>query len=193
MNNMTNADRLPASVNERPIRRPGWKLIQDVKPAVRPPAPTVHPMQPELPPRPMPRRIPQAASEQQPSGLSLDTTPARSWRGRLWRGIRTHALLIASPLIVIISIRLSAVPMLGEFVTIAYGVLAILRRIPSRVSFMLATIVLVGVGIEIVFISEAGRANTIAFFAFLLLCIGAISSMLETRRAGAYDAALRRR
>lgn len=199
MNSVPLREQLPASVNDRPIRRPGWKLIQDVKPQVRPvvPSATVS-VEPVVSVRSIPRPVSPSKEEsslitEQPSGLSLKTTPGRTWHRRIIMWMYVHILLIAAPIVVIASIRLSAAPMLGELIIIIYGIIAIIRRIPSRVSFVLATIVLISIGIELLLVSGSDRANTVALFAFSLLCVGVVSSMLETRHMEAYDKVLRRR
>lgn len=163
----------PSDNVSRPPRRPGWGLIQDVRPTRQTPR-SVAAVQPE--------------SRQQPVTLAVShpLPPARaqiaSRKQRLVRWSQKHGLVIAAPFIAIVSLRLSTLPAVGEGLIAAYGLLAVTRRIPSRISFWLATVVLVGIGIEFLLLPGAGQANNGALFVFLLLCIGLISSMLETRR-----------
>jgi len=183
---MTNTPRpsgqSPHDDDSRPLRRPGWSLIQDVRP--RQARHSADPVQPE--------------ARQQPATTTLSRNPPAlqatvTRKQRLFQWLHKHALVVASPLIVIASIRLSAFPVVGEGLIVVYGVVAVVRRVPSRVSFWLATVVLVSIGIEFLPLSGAGRANNSALFVFLLLGVGLICSMLETRRMGLRDKASRRR
>ncbi len=173
----------PHDDDSQPLRRPGWSLIQDVRP--RQARHSVGPVQPE-------------ARQQQPPTNTLSRNPAAlqatvARKQRLFQWLHKHALAVTSPLIVIASIRLSAFPIVGESLIVVYGVVAVIRRVPSRVSFWLATVVLVSIGIEFLPLSGVGRANNSALFVFLLLGVGLICSMLETRRMGLRDKASRRR
>jgi len=76
---------------------------------------------------------------------------------------------------------------------VLYGVAAIVRRVPSRVSFWLASITLVSIGVEMLFLAGVSRPNNTALFVFLLLVVGLVSSMLETRRMQSPARQLRRR
>lgn len=162
--------------DSRPPRRPGWSLIHDVRPIRQTPV-RVAAVQPESRKRP----ATPATSHNQPTAPVL----AVSRKQRLARWLHRHALVLMAPLIVIISIQLSVLPLVGEGLIAIYGLMAVIRRIPSRFSFWLATVVLAGIGIEFVALPGAGHANNGALFVFLLLGIGLLSSMLETRRMAA--------
>ncbi len=72
---------------------------------------------------------------------------------------------------------------LGELVIGLYTVYAILRKIPSRNTFMLALISLIGVGVvQLLQGSDTDIGNNFAVYAYLLLVIGTVSMGLELRR-----------
>ncbi|MBC7942953.1 hypothetical protein H7X68_00415 [Candidatus Saccharibacteria bacterium] len=157
----------------KPLRRPGWSLIQDVRPARQTPH-RIAAMQPESWQQPATTVV----SRHLPPAQAHTTSP----RQRLILWFQAHTLAVATPLIVFTSIQLSAVPIVGEGLIAAYGLMAVVRRIPSRISFWLATVVLASISIEFLLLPDAGRAADSALFVFMLLCIGLITSMLETRR-----------
>ena len=170
------------SADSQSPRRPGWGLIHDVLPRQ-----THHSnayIQPES-------RI-QAATITVPRNTPIKNVQIPSKKQRFAQWFKKYALLVAAPLVIIASIRLSAAPIAGEGIIIAYGLLAVVRQVPSRISFWLATIALASIGLEFL-LPGANRANNSALFVFLLLCVGLICSMLETRRMAQRDKALRRR
>ena len=173
----------PHDDDSRPLRRPGWSLIQDVRP--RQARHSAGPVQPEAR-----QQSATTALSRNPPTIQTSTVARKQ---RLFQWLHKHALAVMSPLIVIASIRLSAFPVVGEGLIVIYGVVAVIRQVPSRVSFWLVAVVLVSIGIEFLPVSGVGRANNSALFVFLLLGVGLICSMLETRRMGLRDKASRRR
>jgi hypothetical protein len=103
------------------------------------------------------------------------------------------ALIAAAPAVIIVSARLSPHPAIGEGLVAIYGVVALARRIPARISFWLASMALVSIGVEMLLLPGVSRPNNTALFVFLLLVVGLASSMFETRRLEAHGKQLRRR
>ena len=89
--------------------------------------------------------------------------------------------------------RLSASPTIGEVVIGGYGLLALILRIPGRVSFWLASMVLVSIGVDLMLLPEMSRASNTALFVFLLLTVGLASLVFETRRIELQNKPSRRR
>lgn len=173
---------LPYSANSQPLRRPGWGLIQDVRPHQT---------------RHRPAAI-QSESRHQPPTPAVSTrpTPRKSQsilqKQRLAQWLQKHVLILTAPLIIIASIRLSGLPIIAQSLIVAYGLVAIVWKIPSQISFWLATMVLAGIGVQFLLLPGTERVNNSALFVFLLLCIGLVTSILETRRMVMRDMALRR-
>lgn len=173
-------NRLPHLDNNRPLKRPGHGLIQDVRPSSQ----SIHTVAPVAPVTPVAPIISPASAV-----THTKTTPRQRRLPRFSKPI----VLVAAILVVIASILLSAVPVIGEAIVIAYGIAAIILRIPSRISFALALFVLAGIGIEFLLLPGIGQANNSALFAFLFLGIGLIASILETRRLSMQNTAMQRR
>ncbi len=177
------SSQLPHDANNRPLRRPGWGLIQDVRP----------------------RQTRHTAAAIQPEAQPVVVTPIVShsvrpvqtkivlWKRRLIQWLQEHTLVVGAPFIIIASIQLSTIPVVAEGFIFAYGLLAVIRRIPSRVSFWLATVVLAGIGIQFLLLRGTGQVNNSALFVFFLLCIGLVCLTRETRRMVIRDKASRRR
>jgi hypothetical protein len=70
----------------------------------------------------------------------------------------------------------------GEIVIGFYAAWALVRRIASRTTFMLALIALVGIVVVLLLQGESSLSNNFAVYAFLLLTIGTVSLGLEVRR-----------
>jgi hypothetical protein len=113
-------------------------------------------------------------------------------RQRLLR-LEKYMLLAATPAVIIVTVRLSATPLLGEIAIGVYGLCALIWRIPGRVSFWLASMALVSIGIEFLLFPQTNRPNNTALFVFLLLAVGFVSMALETRRLDVHGKRLRRR
>jgi EamA domain-containing membrane protein RarD len=113
-------------------------------------------------------------------------------RQRLLR-VERYALIAAAPAVIIACVRLSATPLVGEITIGVYGLGALILRIPGRVSFWLASIALVSIGIEFLLFPQTNRPNNTALFVFLLLAVGFVSLALETRRMDVRGKRFRRR
>lgn len=174
--------RTPYPSASRPLGRPRPATIHDVRPA-RQTERRAAPAQAAAPP------------QQQMRAVQSETIAPRvekvSRRRRFEFG--KYGLVIAAPLIIIACVRLSNLPALGQGIIVAYGIVAIMLRIPSRVSFWLAAMALVSVGIEFLLLPQEGRANNGALFVFLLLGVGLACSVLENRRMVAPNKISRRR
>jgi hypothetical protein len=157
-----------------PLKRPGHGLIQDVQQTRRA--------------RPVTITRPAATSHVdsvKSKETVTSTNPARQHKRNVWqwfRGLKRYALVAVGLCAIVVSMQLSVSPLTGEVLIGAYGLLALLLQVPSRVSFWLASMVFVGIGIQFLLISSVGHPNTGALFAFLLLGIGLLSSVRESRR-----------
>jgi hypothetical protein len=113
-------------------------------------------------------------------------------RQRLLR-FEKYMLIAATPAVIIVTVRLSAAPLIGEVAIGVYGLCALIWRIPGRVSFWLASMALVSIGVEFLLFPQTNRPNNTALFVFLLLAVGFVSMAFETRRLDVHGKRLRRR
>lgn len=188
MTNTQPPQNLPPTNNRpRPLRRPGWRLIQDVRPDVRPRQGLMHSV--ALRPSES-NHHPATSLSKRPPATAVRTT-SRSRRLTHW--LRRYSLVLIAPIIIIASIRLSTLPLMGEGLIIAYGLIVVVRRLPSRLSFLLATIVLISIAVEFLLLQGHGNVNNSALFVFMLLAVGLLSSMLEMRRLSSHNKVRRRR
>jgi len=185
--NQPKSNKQDAEINSRPLKRPGWGLIQDVRTvrSSRSTAPRPAVTQPEARPSPFVK----ADSEVR----LAPKVQKNSRHHRFLQWSKKHYMWLCSPFVFAASVGLSYIPLVGEGIIVAYGVLAVVKRTPSSVSFWLATVILTGVGVEFLVLPGVGQANNNALFVFLFLVIGLLSSALETRRLTARNRASRRR
>ena len=159
----------------RPVtRQPHVQMIHDIKPAQW-----------------VPRRasVSPSAATQEPAAVAPPVTPAASkqrtkrlHKVALMRWLKKYGFIVAALIVVIVIVRLSASPDISGPIIAAYAIGVFMLRISSRVTFGLAALALVGVGIELALLPEPGRANSGAMLVFLLLGVGLVSTMFETRR-----------
>lgn len=174
--------RLPHSTMRRPLGRPG-AIINDISPRRRTLPRAAATQSVALPPQqvvsvtPPPPTVPQTKKIVKRQRVQL----------------KKHALLLAAPFVIFICIRLSATPVIGEGLIVLYGLTALVMRIPARISFWLAAMALVSVGVALLLVPEPGRANNGALFVFLFLGVGLVSSVFETRRIATQSMFSRRR
>lgn len=174
---------IPRPGDRQPPRRPQHIMIQDVRPAPRTRR-RIAVIQPAVHPVPTVPTLPARFSTELP--VNTTKKPIIQW-------ISAHSLLFIAPLVIFLSIRLSTTPIVGEITLAIYGVIILLLKKPSRLSFWLATMVLVSIGLEFLLLPGDGRANNSALFVFTLLGIGLISMTLENRRMIVQNKPLRRR
>ncbi|MBC7942994.1 hypothetical protein H7X68_00630 [Candidatus Saccharibacteria bacterium] len=153
------------------LSRPG-NLIQDIRP-MRNTRRRVDVIQPES------RHQPKVSAVHRAQPIKQISKPSRK---KILQIFKINKLVLIAPLIVIASMQLASLPLVGEGIIVLYGLLAAVLRIPSRVSFWLATVVLAGIGIRFLLLPGVGSVNNSALFVFLLLCVGLASSTYETRR-----------
>lgn len=187
MNTPKPSNRPSHIIAEQYLERPHAPVIQDVTPPQWTPrrASVVNPpvgVQEQAITAP-------SAVPQTPLQRRFKTPNAKTWI----RWMKKYGLAIATLLAVIVLVRLSASPGTGGLVIAAYAIGVFMLRIPSRVTFWLAALALVGVGIELLLLPEAGRANSGALLVFLLLGVGLVSSVFETRRLESKNKLSRRR
>lgn len=70
---------------------------------------------------------------------------------------------------------------IGYIVVIIYAVIALLRRIPARTTFILALVTLAVVPVAVLSLNELVARN-FAAYSFALLVFGVISTVVELRR-----------
>lgn len=157
----------------RPVTmRPRSRVIQDVTPTQwTPRRASVNPL---------------VAAQQSTASITPPVTlhqhPKRSHKVTLVRWLKRYGFIVAALIAVIVIVRLSASPSVGGPVIAAYAIGVFMLRISSRVTFGLAALALASVGIELTLLPEPGRANSGALLVFLLLGVGLVSTIFETRR-----------
>jgi len=155
-------------------------MFQDIRPS---PPPSV---------RAKPAAVPSQTAPVVPRRFAPPRTKKTVRRQRLVR-LEKYGLIAAPPLVIIAMARLSAFPTIGEGVIGAYGLAALILRIPGRVSFWLASMAIVSIGVDLLLVPDVSRASNTALFVFLLLAVGLISLVFETKRIEAPHKPSRRR
>lgn len=170
-------------IPKRPLGRPS-RLASDHVAGRRSPTPLIHDIAPAqwTPRRPS---LNQPVVQQVAPSASLPhprPNPKKS-RSKIWtQRLKKYGFVVATLLAVIVIVRLSATPSVGGLIIAVYAVGVLMLRIPSRVTFWLAALALVGVGIELLLLPVDGRVNNGALLVFLLLGVALVSSVFETRR-----------
>lgn len=113
--------------------------------------------------------------------------------GRMVQWLKKYGFIVASLIVVIGIVRLSATPSISGPIIAAYAIGVFMLRISSRVTFGLAFLALIGVAIELLLLPDSSRVNNGALLVFLLLGVALVSSVFETRRLEAKNRILRRR
>ena len=72
----------------------------------------------------------------------------------------------------------------GELAIVAYGICALIWRVPSRTTFTLAVVCVIATTWMLVMQGNVGLAQTFATYTFLFLVVGAITLSRELRREG---------
>lgn len=140
---------------------------------------------PQLQPRPIPKQQspqPVVAPRQQPRSPA---SPARPYaleapaptRPSLWQRLQLPLLISAGMLAGFLVQSL----WLGIGIIVIYGILALICRLESRVTFALAFISLLTVPVLLLFKSNIELASNFATYTFLLLVIGVIALSIEAR------------
>jgi uncharacterized membrane-anchored protein YitT (DUF2179 family) len=104
-----------------------------------------------------------------------------SLRKRLKR-IEKIILLLAAPLVILGTVRISKHAAIGEAIIAAYALAAVVCKIPSRVTFWLVSMFLVSIPAVLLSVPDIQRSHTAALYAFMLMGVGLLSLILETRR-----------
>lgn len=146
---------LPSLVNNVPrVKQPPAAGSMSVRP-VRPVIPIQNaPKQHAVHARPRP-------AKQQPSARSR----------RTWKRLQLPAFIVGAVLAGFL-IQSAAV---GEICIAVYGIVAFVRRVPSRTTFTLALLVFAGIITLLLFQANDTLAANFATYAFLLLAVGAIT------------------
>ncbi len=71
---------------------------------------------------------------------------------------------------------------LGQIVIAIYAIIAVWRRLPSRLTFLLALLMFGGIILTQLFTPDSGISENLAVYAFLLLCVGTLSLAREVRQ-----------
>jgi hypothetical protein len=95
---------------------------------------------------------------------------------------RTSKLVVISLTLVGILVFLSAYSLkLGQLMIAIYAIVAIWRKLSSRLTFILALAMFGGIIIAQVVSPDSGIADNLAVYAFLLLCVGTFGLAREVR------------
>lgn len=71
---------------------------------------------------------------------------------------------------------------LGQLAVILYGLIALLKKVPSRVTLIVALIILTLAGLMAVFGYRGFIAQNFAIYSYILLVVGVVSAALEQWR-----------
>jgi len=129
------------------------------------PAPTPAPVPPARQPATPPRRHTFSAPP--------ELRPRRRWWHKLLFPLCVLLCLCASFLVQSLPLGMAAIGL--------YAAIAWLRKLPSRYSFVLAFLSLVTVVVLLVVRQNTDLASNFATYTFLLLVVGIVSSMFESR------------
>jgi hypothetical protein len=139
-------------------------------PLRRHPAPAAHTPQPQQASQPVTAPAPQRRDFTAPQ----DYVPRRR---RWWKNL-------LFPLAILVCLSASFVVQslpLGVVAIALYAAIAWIRHLPSRVSFVMAFLALLTVVVLLVVRQNVDLAGNFATYTFLLLVVGVISTMLESR------------
>jgi hypothetical protein len=160
---------LRTKTRRRPIHLDRVIRRSPVSPPVRTP-PRPKPIKQPIQPKPLPRMNPpaKAAAPQKKRQLRLP----------LWlQTILAVPALMAAALLIQSSV-------VGQFVIAAYGLAALILRIPSRTTFILALLSFITTTFLLVGRGKVSFAQTFATYTFLLLVVGVISLGRELKKEG---------
>jgi|GEM_PF-3483927 len=153
-------------------------------------APRLQVMQPAMsrhrPQAPAPSSQPTVATRQprpheqvQPSGQPEATSADSQKKPKAKKeGISTVWLVAAASIAGLAVFSVVA----GQIAIALYAIVALWRRIPSHQSFILALVMFAAIIVVSLIPSSHDVAGNLAVYAFMLLCVGAISLGLEARR-----------
>jgi hypothetical protein len=152
----------------RPLPRRPSVLHVPPRPVDPPPAAAAPPLQPR----------PQPVAPQPTPPPTVMPEPSAQQKSRFWRGKLQWAIIIAAG--VVIGLIVQAVP-LGYLGVGVYGIVAIMKHIPSRITFLLAlgALSLAPMGIVI---GNGAVANGFSLIGFLLLSVGVVTLGIELNR-----------
>lgn len=137
---------------------------------------TAAPPHRQVPPAGVPHpQQPQAPGSLPPHRRTFAPPPGHRPRRRWWQALVFPLCIL---LCLSASFLMQSLP-LGVAATGVYAVVAWLRRLPSRYSFVLAFLSLVTVIVLLVVRQNVELAGNFATYTFLLLVIGVVSSMIE--------------
>jgi hypothetical protein len=129
--------------------------------------------------RPAPQALPQPVLThgQPPQRLDFTAPAQKAPRRRWWRGLLFPLSIL---LCLSASFLVQSLP-LGMTVIAVYAVVSWVRHLPSRYSFVMAFLALLTVVTLLVVRQNVDLAGNFATYTFLLLVVGIVSSMLESR------------
>lgn len=138
---------------------------------------------PHIPPNPKPdAQAPKAASNhrQRPKQVVAQSKAPQSKRQWLPHWAK---LILAFPLVLILGFSMQSL-IIGQLLIIAYGIVAFVRRIPSRATFSMALIAMIGTIILLIGRTNPGLAQNFATYTFLLLVAGVLTLSRELKKEG---------
>jgi energy-coupling factor transporter transmembrane protein EcfT len=128
---------------------------------------------------PQPQTPPQAAAQplQQPQRLTFTAPQQLQPRRRWWQRLAFPAVIL---LCLCASFLVQSLP-LGMGAIAVYAVVAWIKKLPSRYSFVMAFLSLTTVIVLLVVRQNVDLASNFSTYTFLLLVVGIISVMLESK------------
>jgi len=116
-------------------------------------------------------------TEQQPRQTTTRPIPKPATKHRRLATLKTPLLLLG---LVLAGLLLQS-DIAGQIMIAAYGIFALIARIPSKVTFTLAFLTFISIAVLLTVRAHNGLAANFAIYAFLLLAIGAIALGREMR------------
>lgn len=171
---------IPVSPRRTPPVRP--VAAQPPEPAKRPAGGVdgfVHPREASLPPRPAAVAPVVAPKPQQTRRSRPDSRPAKARQHRWRNGFATVGLVAA----ILVAGTVVQTLVAGELLIAAYAVYALVRRVPSRTTFLLALLSLGTIMVLRALGKDTLLAANFAVYSLLLAFVGVITLAREVRRS----------
>ena len=125
----------------------------------------------------MPPSVPQI---QQVTTRSVQRRPATARGAKKRRLSKLVSVALAAPCMLAAGLMLQSVAA-GEVAICAYAAIALLRRIESRMTFMLALVSLFCILVLLLVRPDPVLMKNFAIYAFLFIVVGTVSLTMETR------------
>jgi hypothetical protein len=165
------APHIPVSPRPTPVARRGTQATMDsFRYGLNSPRPV---MTPKTQKAPVSSPVPAATS--QPQAVAKPASSPRR-RRKIWS-------IVQYPLIAGVALGAAYTTSIGQWFVLAYGVIALIRRLDSRYSFGAALFALICVPLFSV-LGQSGISANIAVYVYELLVVGTVQAVIELRRSG---------